>query len=158
MNVTVNENKATTRIEYELPPFFPWGNWLSVRRQLKSTLDLSGCDGLELQIKVEKSAQATTLLRLTLSDLSNPVDIGKHGADETWWFDFEDDVLTQANSWQTIKAPFNKFTPSYGEGNRKNNYEKDLDKIIGTEINLISQSGEHPKGTILIKSFKPYKN
>ena len=113
-----------------------------MRRELKSTLDLAGCKGLELQIKVEQPSQTKTRLRLTFSDLSNAVDIGEHGADETWWFDFEEDVLTKSDDWIILKAPFKDFTASYGEGNLKNNYQQDLDKIVGTEIIVISNKNE----------------
>ena len=74
-----------------------------------------------------------------------------------WWFDFKDDVLAQSG-WLTLKAPFDKFTLSYGDGNRRKNKQQDLDKIIGTEINLISKSEEHPQGTIWVEFFRPYKD
>lgn len=44
-----NTNKAL-QIQYELPTYFSWGNWLSIRREFKTPLNLSEYRGLEMGV------------------------------------------------------------------------------------------------------------
>ena len=154
--VTLRETDKALRIQYDLPPFYPWGNWGSIRKEFKSPLDLSKYTGLELYIKVEIPSNAQ--LRITLADVQNLKDAEKHGADELWWIDFDPGVLKNATQkWVTLRAPFKDFYKSWGDGTRHNNGQKDLSMIVAYEINLVSPSGEHPKGVIWVNSLHAFK-
>jgi hypothetical protein len=153
--IALNDTDRVLRIEYGLPPFFSWGNWLSIKREFESLMDLSGCSGLVLDLKVEVASNAR--LRITMSDVAVPEDSRKHGADEMWWYDFESDILGKSQGWVTLRAPFEGFRISWGEGTRHNNRRKDLSMIVAFEINLISKGDEHPKGVFLVNSLRAYK-
>lgn len=155
--VTLREADKALRIQYDLPPFYPWGNWLSIRKEFKSSLDLNGYTGLELDVNVEIPSNA--LLRITLADVEKLKDAGKHGADELFWLDFDPGVLGNGTKkWGTLRAPFKDFYLSYGDGVRHNDGQIDLSKIVAYEINIVSKSGEHPKGVILVNSLRAFKN
>jgi hypothetical protein len=155
--VTLREADKALRIQYDLPPFYPWGNWASIRKEFKSPMDLSDYTGLELDVKVEIPSNA--ILRITLADVENLKDAGKHGADELWWFDFDPGVLKNATKkWVTIRAPFKDFYLSWGDGTRRNNGQKDLSMIVGYEVNIVSKNSEYPRGSILVNSLRAFKN
>ena len=150
--ISANATNQALRIQYELPPYFPWGNWLSIRREFESPLDLSQYRGLEMNLKVEAPSEAR--LRITLSDIEN---LGEH-EDEMWWFDFDPGLLKNGTrQWITLRAPFEGFYLSWGGGTRQNDGKRNLSKIVAFEINLISPSQEHPKGTILVDFLHAYK-
>lgn len=149
----LGENDNALKIQYELPPHFDWGNWLSIRKEFDTIIDIGNCTGLEFEMKVMVPSSAK--LRLTLSDIISPKDINS-GRDELWWFDFEDDLLNEAKGWNTVRAPFENFKISYGDGTRHNDYKMDFSKTIAFEINLTSNANEHPKGIILLKSLRTY--
>ena len=148
-----SSNNKAIRIKFDLPPAFSWGNWLSLRKGFREPLNLEGYQGLDLDLKVEK-ASPEAFLRITLSDLS---DDEKKG-DEMWWFDADLNLLQKTSTqWKTIRMPFDKFRVSSGEGTRHNDYQLNLGKIAAYEINLVSNAVKHPKGVILIDSFRTYK-
>jgi hypothetical protein len=154
--VPVSEKDKALKIRYDLPPFFSWGNWLSIRKEFKTPKDLSEYDGLEFELKVEVPSDA--MLRITLADVENLKDVEKHGSDELFWYDFADDTLeNRAQKWVKFRAPFKAFYRSYGEGVRHNDGELDTKKLVAYEINLVSEGG-HPKGAILINSLRAYKD
>ena len=146
-----NGNKAL-RIAYQLPPEYSWGNWLTIRYQFKSPIDLTMYQGLELKIKVERPSP-DVILRITLSDLVDN-NIKK---DELWWFDFASNLLGErTKKWTSIRIPFSKAKLSYGEGARHNDSKLNLKKISAYEINFISTSREKVQGTILVDSLLAY--
>lgn len=154
--VNLSRQNNVLQIQYSLPPYFSWGNWLSIRREFQSVLDMSECSGIEFDLKVHEPSNAS--LRMTLCDVQSPEDINKHGKDEMWWFDYNDGLSNEAKNWVTVRAPFENFRRSRGAGTRHNDYELDLSKIVAYEINLISKAGKHPKGTILVRSFRTFRN
>lgn len=152
-----NTDDKALRIEFGLDPISWYHRWVSIRRELTAPLDLSEYDGLEFDLFVEVPSNAT--LRLTLSDVERLADVKKHGADEMWWMDLDTDILKHTTKeWVTIRAPFSEFYLSEGFGTRHNNGKKDLSRIIAYEINLISESGEHPRGVLLIHSLRASKD
>lgn len=155
--VPLSKTDKALRIQYQLPPFFSWGNWLSIRKEFNAPLSLSRYSGLEMEVKVETPSNAS--LRLTLSDVETLEDAQKHGSDELWWYDFP--LATLANTTQEgikLRAPFQAFYLSYGEGVRHNNRAKDFARIVAYEISLISEGGEQPKGVISVNSLRAYKD
>jgi hypothetical protein len=90
-SAAVNAAK-TLQLQYTLPLAFAWGNWLSLRREFASPLDLSTYEGVELTFKVASPSNA--MLRITLSDL----DEGSKARDEMWWFDFPPETLKNERS------------------------------------------------------------
>ena len=154
--VPVSETDKALRIQYELPPFFSWGNWLSIRKEFKSPLDLRDYRGLALELKVEVPSDA--MLRMTLSDVETRKDAEKHGADELWWYDFDTATLKHTTQkWVTLRAPFQDFSLSYGDSVRHNDGQLDLSKIVGYELNIVSSRNEHPKGSLLIDSLRAFR-
>lgn len=144
------------RIQYDLPLLYDWGNWLSIRNEFDSTLDLSNYSGLQLNIKVVAASNAK--LRITLADLASVDDVGKKGKDELWWFDVKSQILKGTkNQWQTLTIPFSGFYESWGAGTRHNDFKLDLSKIIAYEFNIISPAGEQCKGTIEVNSLVAFK-
>ena len=154
--VAVSEEDSALRIEFNLPPYFDWGNWLSIRNEPGTLWSLSEYKGLELKLKVEAPSNAK--LRLTLADVVSTEDVGKTGFDELWWFDFHESVMKiKPGQWQVLRAPFKKFYESWGAGTRQNDYKLDLAKIVAFEINLISPNGLRTKGTLVVNSLAAYK-
>ncbi|MGD2087157.1 MAG: carbohydrate binding domain-containing protein [Candidatus Aminicenantes bacterium] len=147
-----NGNKAL-RIAYQLPPEYSWGNWLTIRHQLKAPMDLTMYQGLELKLKVERPSP-DIILRITLSDLVN----NNIKRDELWWFDFASNLLGErTKKWIRIRIPFSNAKLSYGEGARHNDSELNLKKIFAYEINFVSSSKEKVEGAILLDSLRAYK-
>lgn len=151
--IRIGENDIALKIQYELPPNFTWGNWLSIRKEFENIIDIGNCNGIEFDLKVVVPSSAK--LRLTLSDIVSSKDINSD-RDEMWWFDCEDDLIDETKDWITIHAPFENFKISYGAGTRHNDYKMDFSKTIAFEINLTSNANEHPKGVILVKSLRTY--
>jgi hypothetical protein len=150
--VAVGKDVYALRIEYDVPPLHDWGNWLSIRREFDSVLDLSDCKALRLGVRVRVPSDAK--LRITLADV---VDLDNRRKDEMWWFDFGEGVLSRAEGeWQTLTVPLKRFYKSYGEGTRHNDGKLDLSKITAYEINIVSKSGTHPAGTFDVKSLVAY--
>lgn len=150
--VAVSDADSALRIEYEIPPLYDWGNWLSIRCEFDSVLNLQDFHGLKLDIKVEEPSNGN--LRVTLSDVVN---INKRGVDELWWFDFKSEVLAgPIDQWQTLTLPFKNFYESYGAGTRHNDSKLDLSKIVAYEINIVSEGRTHIKGTIVVNSLVTY--
>lgn len=111
-------------------------------------LDLTGYNGLKLNLKVEASSDAR--LRVTLADITS---IDRRGNDERWWFDFKDDVLNgPKDQWQPLTLPFKKFYESYGAGTRHNDGRLDLSKIVAYEVNIVSKGRTHSQGTVVVNS------
>ncbi|MBI3195300.1 MAG: CIA30 family protein [Ignavibacteriae bacterium] len=150
--ISVGKGDSAMRIEYDLPPHFSWGNWLSIRRDFDSLVDLSGFTGLKLSVKIEVLSKAH--LRLTLSDVA---DSKKIDNDELWWFDFDASVLNDhSGKWKTLTLPFKKFTLSYGEGSRRNDGRLDISRIKAYEINFVLEGSAHVKGTIIVDYLRAY--
>jgi len=146
--VAVGKSDSALHIEYELPPLHDWGNWLSIRCEFDSVLNLTGYEGLRLDLKVEVPSDAR--LRVTLADV---VDINRRGRDEIWWFDFKGDVLKGSkDQWQTLTLPFKDFYESYGAGTRHNDRNFDFSKMAAYEINIVSEGRAHPKGAVVVNS------
>jgi hypothetical protein len=151
--VECDSGAKALRIEYTLPPHFSWGNWASIRRELLSPIDLTGCTGIQLDLKVETPSHAQ--LRITLGDV-DPQQTGKKPVrDEMWWYDFRPDLLTKPTAWITLRAPFIDFGPCYGAGCRANNRVLDP-TVIGYEINLVSEAGKTEAGVILVRNIRAY--
>ncbi len=153
---SVDGRDGVMKIEYELPPHFPWGNWLSVCKQFTSVLDMSGCEGLELELQVELPSNAK--LRLTMSDVRSLAEFQKHGhkVDEMWWYDFDNGTLKEKNGWVKLRAPFNDFYASRGAGTRHNNGKKDISKIVSYEINVVLEGDVIAAGTFLVHGIHAY--
>ena len=147
--------KGELRISYSLPPHLDWGNWLSVRRELAKIHDLSGYDGLALEVRTE--AAANTRFRITLTDVKKDEDFATHGADEMWWFDAPADLLVPGDKAVTLYAPFAAFYPSYGYGSRRNDGRLDLSKIVAFEINLVSSGPQPGQGILFVDCLRAYK-
>ena len=154
--VAVSEQDSALRIEFNLPPYFDWGNWLSIRNEPGTLWDLSEYKGLELKLRVE--APSNAMLRLTLADVVSTEDVGKKGSDELWWFDFHESVMKiNPGEWQTLKAPFKKFYESWGAGTRHNDSKLDLSKIVAFEISMISPSKLNTSGRIVLNTISAYR-
>jgi hypothetical protein len=147
--------KGVLRLSYSLPPYLDWGNWLSVRRELATIHDLSGYEGLALEVRTE--AATNTRFRITLADVTKVEDFAKHGADEMWWFDAPADFLTPGGKAVTLYAPFADFYPSYGAGARHNDGRLDLSKIVAFEINLVSSGPRSGQGVLFVDCLRAYK-
>lgn len=144
-------NNMALGIRYALAPYFPWGNWLSIRREFESHMDLVEYSGLELSVKVEVPSGAQ--LRVTLSDIKTNGESG----DEMWWIDCESFLLKNKSPlWLTIRLPFKDFYLSWGDGARYNDRKLNLSGIVGIEINLISKSKENINGVLLIDYIRGY--
>lgn len=162
VEATVNVSLATSadqstrlRVEYTLPPHFSWGNWASVRKEFGTITDASACDGIEIEIEVERSSGAD--LRLTLADVATPGDVDRHGADEMWWFDISNRLLGSTGQAFTVKAPFSSFRLGYGDGARTNNHQLDLSHLVGYEINMVSSSGNTESGSFFVNAIRGFK-
>lgn len=148
-----NPTDKALRITYQLSREFSWGNWLSIRHQLKSPVDLTGYKGLELNLKVEIPSP-NVILRITLVDLMD----NNEKIDELWWFDCEPGLLTgKIKNWIKIRIPFDDARLSYGGGSRHNDSKLNLKKIFAYEINLILEAGEKVGSSILLNSLCAYK-
>jgi len=146
---TPDTSDKTLRIEFDLPP----ANWLSVRKEFPSSLNLGDYEGVELYLCVTV-ASPSVLLRITLSDLT---DDEKDG-DEMWWFNCDTTLLNnKTKKWIKIRMPFTRFGLSYGVGTRQNDRTLNLKKIIAYEVNLISEAGKNASGRICINSFQAYR-
>jgi hypothetical protein len=100
-------NDKALRADFNLPPAFSWGNWLSVRREFQSPMNLQSYKGLELKVKVDVPSPEA-FLRIALSDLTDD----NKGGDEMWWFDCDKNLLkTKTAKWNQIRLPFNRFFP-----------------------------------------------
>ncbi len=147
-----SSNKAL-RMEFDLPPALYWGNWASVRREFQPPMNLANYKGLLLNLRVDIPTP-DVLLRITLADFTDDL----KGGDELWWFDCDKNLLkSKTPQWIQVRIPFEGFSPAFGEGTRHNDGKKNLKKIIAYEISLISDSGAHPKGVILLDSLRAYK-
>lgn len=159
-NVTISrvarpETDQALHIQYALPPYFAWGNWLSIRKAFPTPLDLSGYEGVKLDIKILTPSNAR--LRLTLSDVATLADAPRHGADDMWWYDVpRDEVLKAQQQWVTLQVPLRAFYRAYGEGTRHNDGRLDVSKIVAYELNVISAAGESPQGAFLVKALRAY--
>lgn len=141
----------TLQLQYTLPPSFAWGNWLSLRREFASPLDLSTYEGVELTFRVASPSKA--LLRITLSDL----DERSETSDEMWWFDFPAETLNNATtSWQKIRIPFRAFYLSWGAGTRQNDRRWNASRIVAYEVNVLSPPDEQPQGAMLLESLQAF--
>lgn len=142
----------TLQLQYTLPPSFAWGNWLSLRRELLSPLDLSTYEGVELTFKVTSPSNA--LLRITLSDL----DEGSKSSDEMWWFDCPPETLNNVTtSWQKMRIPFREFSLSWGAGTRQNDRRWNASRIVAYEVNVLSPPNTQPQGAILLESLQAFQ-
>jgi hypothetical protein len=142
------------KISYGLPPHFNWGNWLSIRKEFVPVLDFSDCTGIEFDLKVLEPSSAK--LRLTVLDVGETNAENNRGSDEMWWHDFDIGLLNKSGEWILVRAPFENFRLSYGQGTRHNDGKFDTSRIIGYEINLVSSQNDHPVGIIKIGSIRPY--
>lgn len=143
-------------IQYGLPSYFAWGNWLSIRKAFPTPLDLSGYEGVKIDLKILTPSNAR--FRLTVSDVARLADAQIHGADEMWWFDVpRDEVRKAQQQWVTLQVPFGAFYRAYGEGTRHNDGRLDVSKIVAYELNVISAAGESPQGAFLVKALRAYK-
>lgn len=141
-------NKAL-QLSFSLPPATVGANWLSVRREFETPLNLEGYSGVEFKLKVELPAR-NTLLRITLADT-------RGGQDELWWFDCEPGTIeTKTVNWITIRVPFERFYLSYGAGTRHNDGVFDIRNIIAYEINLVSTAVTNASGVILMDSLQTF--
>lgn len=141
------------RMAFDLPPALYWGNWASVRREFQPPMNLATYKGLLLNLRVDVSTP-DAVLRISLADLTDDM----KGGDELWWFDCDKNLLNRKTpQWIQLRIPFADFSPAYGIGTRFNDGKKNLKKIIAYEISLISDSGKHSKGVILLDSLRAYK-
>lgn len=153
--VTMAEMGKALHIQYALPPYFTWGNWVSIRKEFPTPLDLSGYQGIKIDVKILTPSNAR--LRFTLSDVAMLADAPIHGKDEMWWFDVpRDEVLKAQQQWVTLQVPFRAFYRAYGEGTRHNDGRLDVSKIVAYELNVISAAGESPQGAFLVKGLRAY--
>lgn len=151
--INIKESDNALQIEYNIPEYYDWGNWSSVRCELDPVLNLSDYQRLKLNIKVLEPSNA--ILRISICDVAN---INQRGNDELWWFDFKSNVLSnKSDKWQTLILPFKDFYESYGAGTRHNDSRLDLTKIVAYEINIISKAETHPKGKFLLDLLITYK-
>lgn len=140
-------------IKFGLPPALSWGNWISIRSEFKSLLNLEEYSTLKLNIMILEPAPGA-FLRITLSDMTNKKKYG----DEKWWVDSDLNLLRNKTTyWTTFNIPFNYFYISYGIGTRHNDFNKSLKRIIAYEINLVTESMNYPKGVILVDSLRAYR-
>ena len=143
------------RIQYAVPPYFAWGNWVSIRKVFPTPLDVSQYSGLKLDLKVLTPSQAR--LRLTLADVATLADAHTHGKDELWWFDVPPVVVSNAQQhWITLQAPCRAFYRAYGAGTRDNDAKLALAKIVAYELNVLSKGQEYPQGEFLVKALQAY--
>ena len=179
IQINPHDNNKVLRIEFDLPPAFSWGNWISIRRRFQSSLDIEGYQGLELNLRIEVPS-SNVFLRITLVDWAerikqdktsfwiidptspiitdNPLqaDNDIYGS-EMWWFDCEQNLLKdKIQKWKKIRIPFDSFILSYGDGAKINDYKQNLNNIIAYEINLLSGPGAHPYGVIWVDSLCTY--
>lgn len=147
--------KKALSISYRLPPYFDWGNWLSVRREFERPLDLRNYKGLKLSVRTESAEN--TRFRITLTDVKDDRDVSIHGADELWWFDAPATLLTPGTGVQTLYAPFDEFYLGYGAGMRWNDKKLDLSRIVAFEINLVSSGGTEGRGTVIVDCLRAYR-
>ncbi len=150
--IPVAANDLALEVQFDL---FNWGNWLSIRRELGVVVDLSGYDGLELEVQAEQVQNAQ--LRITLSDVESQDDAQVHGADEMWWFEAPEEFLSQQGKSVILKAPFDEFDLAEGAGTRYNDGRLDLSKIVAYEINLISTGRASGAGTLRLNSLQTYR-
>ena len=153
--VPIKRGKQALRITYDLPPHLDWGNWLSVRRELGRLTDLHQYEGLVLDVRTE--AATNTQFRITLTDVANPQDASKHGADEMWWYDAPAGFLTPNGHYVRLYAPFRDFRLGEGAGVRIRDQKLDLSKIVAFEINLVSSGMTPGKGVVIVDCLRAYK-
>lgn len=150
---TRDTSDKALQIKFNLPPAFSWGNWLSVRREFKSSMNLENYRGLELNLRVDVPSP-DAFLRITLADLADDMKSG----DELWWSDCDRSLLkTKTQKGIQVHIPFDDFVLSFGEGTRHNDYKLNLKKIIAYEISFIAEPGKHSNGVILLDSLHTYK-
>lgn len=148
-----NTNDKVLQLVFAIPPAFSWGNWLSVRREFQSPLNLVDYKGLTLDVRVDVPSPGAHL-RITLSDLTDDPNEG----DEMWWFDCDSTSLGEkTQGWVQIYVPFDRFRIAYGEGTRHNDRKMNPAKVIAYEINLLSSPGDSLSGTILLDYIRAYK-
>lgn len=142
----------TLQLQYTLPPSFAWGNWLSLRREFATPLDLSAYQGVELTFRVV--APANAILRITLSDL----DEGSRPRDEMWWFDFPRATLHNATTgWQKVRIPFRSLYLSWGAGTRQNDRRWNAARVAAYEVNVVSPPNAQPQGAIWLDSLQAFR-
>lgn len=153
---SVDGRDDVMKVQYELPPHFSWGNWMSISKQFTSVLDVSECEGIEIELKVELRSNAK--LRLTISDVKSLAEFQKRGhrADEMWWYDFDDNTLKKKSGWMKLRAPFKRFYISRGAGTRHNDGKKDISKIVSYEINVVLEGDVIAAGTFLVHGVHAY--
>ena len=144
-----NTKDKILRVNFTIPP----QEWLSIKREFHSPINLSDYKGLIFNLLVD-SPSPSTVLRVTISDLTN----NKKQGDEMWWGDCDKKLLVDETAgWIQVKVPFNKFKISWGAGTRQNDYKLNLRKIISYEINLLSESANKQKGEIYLDYIRAYK-
>lgn len=148
--ITRADQSGALLFEYDVPPAQSWGNWLSFRREFSQKVDLTGCTGVEVEIRNERPSDAQ--LRLTLCDVTSPAD----SSDEMWWFDFPRGSLSRTGEVLTLRAPFRRFEISSGSGTRQNDGKLDLTRITAYEINVLSAPGERPNGAFVLQAIRAY--
>lgn len=153
-HVDLNDGNQALKVDYNLPshPTPGWGNWVSIRREVDSLINLSGFSGVTLHLRVEQSAN--TLLRITLVDIEQGQEVGIKGGDELWWCNLENVMDNSTGEWQTITCPFEDFVQ--GAVGRNNDLMLDLERIIGYEFTIVSESGTNPNGIVELDSFTAY--
>jgi alpha-tubulin suppressor-like RCC1 family protein len=139
-------------VTYNLKQDFTWGTWASLRVETDAVHNLSGNDGLLLDLFVD--APTSAMLRLTLCDVTSNEDLLVHGADEMWWYDFDVSTLSQSYNWVTIRIPFSSFRLASGSGVRTNDGILDTSKIVAFELNLTTT---YPvSGSFSFRSLRTY--
>jgi len=149
---------SALRIIWELLPLYRWGNWLSMRKNLASILDLRQYEGIKFDVLVEGPSVNDVILRFTIADIAKKNHLGKKGEDELFWFDCPIRVLNTKSNWFTVVAPFERFKLSFGDGTRQNNYKLESDKIVAWELNIVSEGRKRCAGSILINNIRAYKD
>lgn len=149
-----NSGGHNLKVAFQIPPYYDWGNWFSIRKVFANPVNLSGYNGVELKIRV-LMATSDACLRLTIVDKDKKYP--KMG-DELWWYDFSASLLkNKSPEWISLKIPFSDLDLSYGIGARVNNHTLDLNNIWGYEYNFISVKEKNAQGVVLIKDLKTYK-
>lgn len=154
-SVLTDEDEKGVQISYSLSPVFDWGNWLSIRRETGTAMDLSSYSGLSLRFRVETPAAAT--LRITLADVGDPTDLNVKGADELWWCDLGRIESSVVGEWQSLECPLENFMLASGAGVRSNNLRLDLENIVAYELNIVSDAGITASGAIVVDSLTAFR-
>jgi len=148
-HVSFDSRDKGLKVDFKLPPYFSWGNWLTIRREFGSPINLSKYNGLKMNLYVMKPCDAK--FRMTLCDLNK-----SGNSDEMWWHDFEENILSKKGKWIKLKAPFDKFKISHGGGTRHNDNKLDLSRVVGYEINVISSSKDDVSGIFVVDKLSAY--